>query len=108
MLFGKKKGVYKPKSTVQIIRDWCEAIAITFVIAFGIIRPFIFELYRVPTGSMETTINVGDRIFVDKYTYLFSEPKKGDIIVFEFNIELFYSTNLYTRINQIDHKPKQQ
>ena len=57
-----------------------------------LIRTFGFGLYQVPTGSMETTMLVGERFFADKFTYLFSKPQRGNIIAF--NDVLFqYSTN---------------
>lgn len=48
----------------------------------GAIRTFVFGLYQVPTGSMETTMLVGERFFADKLTPWFSQPKRGDIIAF--------------------------
>ena len=45
-----------------------------------LIRTFGFGLYQVPSGSMETTMLVGERFFADKFSYLFTEPKHGDII----------------------------
>jgi len=54
----------------------------TLLIVVFIIRTFGFGLYQVPTGSMETTILVGERFFADKFTILFSPPKRGDIIAF--------------------------
>jgi signal peptidase I len=66
-------------------------IALLLLIA-GAIRTFGFGLYQVPTGSMETTMLVGERFFADKFTILFSPLKRGDII--SFNDPLFnYSTN---------------
>lgn len=57
-----------------------------------LIRTFGFGLYQVPTGSMETTMLVGERFFADKFTYLVSKPQRGNIIAF--NDVLFqYSTN---------------
>ncbi len=57
-----------------------------------LIRTFGFGLYQVPTGSMETTMLVGERFFADKFTYLLSKPQRGNIIAF--NDVLFqYSTN---------------
>jgi len=59
-----------------------------------IIRSFIFEPFRIPSGSMMPTLLQGDYIFVKKYTYGLrwpvidkkflevSEPKRGDVVVF--------------------------
>jgi len=46
------------------------------------IRTFGFGLYQVPTGSMETTLLVGERFFADKATYWFRGPRRGEIIAF--------------------------
>lgn len=66
------------------------------------IRTFLFEPYKIPSGSMYPTLEVGDFLFVSKYTYGYSkhsfpfsfpkfsgriwadEPKRGDIVVFKF------------------------
>lgn len=73
-------------------------IALILVIVF-LIRTFFFGLYQVPTGSMETTMLVGERFFADKFTYLFLQPKRGDII--SLNNPLFnYSDNALKRLFQ--------
>lgn len=57
-----------------------------------LIRTFGFGLYQVPTGSMETTMLVGERFFADKFTPLFRPIQRGDIIAL--NAPTFpYSTN---------------
>jgi signal peptidase I len=67
---------------------------VAFVIVFGFIRPFVIEPYKIPSGSMEDTLLVGDRVLVIKFLYgvklpgtnrrLFSfrEPQRGDVFVF--------------------------
>lgn len=47
-----------------------------------LIRTYLFGLYQVPTGSMETTMLVGERFLADKCTYLFRKPLRGEIIAF--------------------------
>jgi signal peptidase I len=62
-----------------------------------LIRTFGFGLYQVPSGSMETTMLVGERFFADKFTYLFSAPKRGDII--SMNEPIYnYSDNTLKRL----------
>lgn len=62
-----------------------------------LIRTFGFGLYQVPTGSMETTMLVGERFFADKFTYNFIRtPKRGDIIAFN-NVMFKYSNNIFKR-----------
>jgi signal peptidase I len=48
------------------------------------IKVFFVEAYKIPAVSMEPTLLVGDHIFVNKLAYRTSEPKRGDIVVFEF------------------------
>jgi len=64
-----------------------------------LVRTFVFGLYQVPTGSMETTMLVGEGFFADKFSYLFSKPKRGDVI--SLNSPLFdYSSNKLVRLFQ--------
>ncbi|HRN78064.1 MAG TPA: signal peptidase I [Candidatus Dependentiae bacterium] len=63
-----------------------------------IIRTFGFGLYQVPTGSMETTMLVGERFFADKFTYSFiRKPQRGDIIAFN-DVMYTYSDNPIKRL----------
>ena len=76
-------------------REWFEALVIAALVA-TVLRLFVVESYRIPTGSMERTLLAGDFLFVNKYVYgpkvPFTEirlPKlhdvqRGDIIVFKF------------------------
>lgn len=75
---------------VQAIRVVFELIVI--VAAAFAIRTFLFGLYQVPTGSMETTLLVGERFVADKLTYWFRSPQRGDIIAFDAPMYK-YSTN---------------
>ena len=59
---------------------------VTFALVFGFVRPFVVEAFYIPTESMVPTLEVGDRVFVNKFVYRFSEPERGDIVVFK-NIE---------------------
>ena len=63
--------------------NWIKPLLIAAVIAIGI-RTFIVGPYKIPTGSMRPVLMEGDRIFVDKISYRFREPKRGEIIVFKF------------------------
>ncbi|QTA37749.1 signal peptidase I [Thermosipho ferrireducens] len=52
------------------------------IVAATIVRLFVFETMLVPTGSMIPTINIGDRLFIEKITYQAREPEIGEIVVF--------------------------
>jgi signal peptidase I len=46
-------------------------------------RRFLADARFIPSGSMEPTLQVDDRVVVDKVSYRFSSPQRGDIVVFE-------------------------
>ena len=62
-----------------------------------LIRTFGFGLYQVPSGSMETTMLVGERFAADKFTYLFRMPRRGEIIAFN-DTTYTYSTNRFMNL----------
>lgn len=68
------------------IKDTIDSIVVAFVVAM-IIRAFFLQAYKIPSGSMLNTLLIGDHLLVNKVAYLFSKPKRGDIIVFEYPLE---------------------
>jgi len=48
-----------------------------------IIKTFLFQAFYIPSGSMQPTLEPGDRVLVNKIPYYLHEPERGDIIVFE-------------------------
>ncbi|MEC4884762.1 MAG: signal peptidase I [Scytonema sp. PMC 1070.18] len=73
----------KSKQT-QSNHSWIEpikTISLSLILALGI-RTFVAEARYVPSGSMEPTIQPGDRLIVDKISYDFTSPQRGDIVVF--------------------------
>ena len=76
------------------IYEHAKIIVVLLMLVFGLIRPFIVEAYRIPSGSMEDTLLVGDQILVCKFIYGveipgtdirifdFHEPARGDVAVF--------------------------
>ena len=57
-----------------------------------LVRSFGYGLYRVPSGSMETTMLVGEFFFANKYTYLIGSPMRGHIVAFN-DPTFTYSSN---------------
>jgi signal peptidase I len=84
----------KVKPRKSWAREIAEIILTAFLLAF-VIKVFVFELYKIPSGSMIPTLLVGDRIVVVKYVYGprlpfvsirlpgIREPKMGDVVVFK-------------------------
>ena len=73
----------KEKKRKSIVREYAEAFAIAIVLAV-LIRVFVVEAFKIPSGSMIPTLLVGDHLLVSKFTYKFTEPKRGDIVVFKY------------------------
>lgn len=67
-------------------KNWGEPFLVAAILAFAI-RTFLLGPYKIPTGSMRPTFLEGDRIFVDKVSYRFHAPKRGDIIVFKYPLD---------------------
>ncbi len=79
-------------------RENIEAILIAIVIAM-FIRTFIVQAFKIPSGSMEPTLLIGDHLLVNKFIYgitipftdkkvfEFNKPKQNDVIVFKYPLE---------------------
>jgi len=75
------------------LREWVESIIVAVILAM-FVRTFIVQAFKIPTGSMRTTLLEGDRILVNKFIYgariplvkiklpAFREPQRLDVIVF--------------------------
>ena len=68
----------KKKST---FREYYEALLIA-VIFVNFARIFAFQAFKIPTGSMEDNLKVGDHIIVNKFIYRFHSIERGDVVVF--------------------------
>ena len=89
---GKEKGKMKKKSAY---REWTESIFIALLGAL-ILRTFVIQAFKIPSGSMEETLLVGDFLFVNKFIYgtqipftelhilKLRDPIPGDVIVFRY------------------------
>ncbi|MCK4993870.1 MAG: signal peptidase I [Candidatus Omnitrophica bacterium] len=66
-----------------IIKEYGESLLIAFVLAM-VIRAFVVQAFKIPTGSMKPTFMEGDRILVSKFIYKFKYPERGDVIVFKY------------------------
>ena len=64
-------------------KEWAQSIVVALVLTL-IIRTFVIQAFKIPSGSMRPTLMEGDKLFVNKYTYRFHPPQRGDIIVFKY------------------------
>lgn len=83
------------KKLLAKIREYSEAIITALILAL-LIRAYIVQAFKIPSGSMLSTLQIGDHILVTKFIYgtripftdikilSFREPRRGDIIVFKY------------------------
>lgn len=74
------KSVQQPSDEslwVEVLRT----IGLSLLFAFGI-RIGVAQSFFIPSGSMKPTLQVDDRLMVDKVSYHFQNPQRGDIVVF--------------------------
>ena len=79
----------------KLLLEYLEALAVALVLAF-VIRTFVVQAFKIPSGSMLDTLLIGDHLLVNKFLYgthipftdkvvlPLEEPQRGDVIVFEF------------------------
>jgi signal peptidase I len=79
----------EPESHLTIVpkveNPWIETgktIFLSIFLAVGI-QSFVARSYYIPSGSMLPTLQINDRLIVDKLSYRFSNPLRGDIVVFD-------------------------
>ena len=90
-----KSDKIKKKST---FREYAEAIIVALVLAL-FIRTFVVQAFKIPSGSMEPTLEIGDHILVNKFIYgikipftslsllSLEKPKRRDVIVFIYPLD---------------------
>ena len=89
------KSSPKPENKKSGLRENIEAIAIAILLAL-FIRTFVVQAFKIPSGSMKETLQIGDHILVNKFIYgiklpfvqktiiPIKQPRKDDIIVFRY------------------------
>ena len=83
------------KNKKRLLREYTEAIITALILAL-VIRAYVVQAFKIPSGSMLPTLLVGDHILVNKFIYgtkipfsdrrvlIFKKPERGDIIVFKY------------------------
>lgn len=92
---AEHQAITKGKSK---IREYAESIIWALVLAF-IIRSCVIQAFKIPSGSMEDTLAIGDHLFVNKFIYgiklpftdkrilKIRDPRRGDVMVFEYPVD---------------------
>jgi len=68
-------------SWVRWVVEFVVLVVAAFLLATGI-KTFVVQPFYIPSGSMEPTLAIADRVLVNKFVYRFSTPKRGDVVVF--------------------------
>jgi signal peptidase I, bacterial type len=83
------------RSGLRFLFEWAKILVVSLLL-FSVIRTFFVEAFKIPSGSMERTLQVGDFLLVNKLVYgaevpfthkrlpRLRDPRRGDVIVFEF------------------------
>ncbi|MBO5069087.1 MAG: signal peptidase I [Roseburia sp.] len=80
----KKKPKKEPETSIaREILSWVLSFAVA-LLATVILKDYVIINANVPTGSMENTIMPGDRLIGNRLAYLWSEPERGDIVIFHY------------------------
>lgn len=69
------------KQVWGFIKEIGQTLILALVLTF-VLRTYVVEAREIPTGSMQPTLEIGDRLMVEKVTYRFSGIERGDIVVF--------------------------
>jgi signal peptidase I len=76
-----KLGIPKPQGKARGLIELVVIVAVALGLAFAI-QALIVKPYKIPSGSMEPTLDKGQRVLVNRFIYRFHEPRIGDIVVF--------------------------
>jgi len=70
------------KEVREFLKETISVIIIAFVLAM-ILRNYVIEGREIPTGSMLQTVQLHDRVWVNRFIYRFKEPQRGDVVMFQ-------------------------
>jgi signal peptidase I len=71
-----------PKTRNTFWRELPILLAVAIVVAV-VVRAFVLQTFFIPSESMEHTLNINDRVLVNKLVYHFRDPHRGEIVVFK-------------------------
>jgi signal peptidase I len=71
----------KPPGLLAVVRETVVLVALAVLLAV-VFKTFLVAAFYIPSGSMESTLNVSDRVLVEKISYRFGDVRHGDVVVF--------------------------
>ncbi len=70
------------KSRAAFWKELAVLVTVAVVVSL-VVRSFLIQTFYIPSGSMEHTLNINDRVLVNKIVFDFRDPHRGEIVVFE-------------------------
>lgn len=70
------------RSARATILEFVDSGLVAALLVFCLLRPFAIQAFFIPSGSMLPTLEVGDRILVNKFVYFIRDPVPGEVVVF--------------------------
>jgi signal peptidase I len=66
---------------LAVLRETVVLVALAVLLAV-VFKTFLVAAFYIPSGSMESTLNISDRVLVEKVSYRFGDVQRGDVVVF--------------------------
>ena len=76
------ESIEQPTSPLRSVVEWVLIVAGAVLVAI-VIRTFVLQAFYIPSGSMLPTLEVDDKVLVNKLSYKVHDINRGDIVVFE-------------------------
>lgn len=83
----------EPKKKKDITLEIIDTILIALILVFGLVRPFLLQTFFIPSGSMQPTLLIDDKLIANKLVYHFRSPERGQVIVFRPPAEAIIGNN---------------
>lgn len=71
----------KQPGLFAVVRETVVLVALAVLLAV-VFKTFLVAAFYIPSGSMESTLNISDRVLVEKISYRFGDIQRGDVVVF--------------------------
>jgi signal peptidase I len=81
---AKRSGSEKPSGPLAVLRETVTLVVLAVLLAV-VFKTFLVQAFFIPSGSMEPTLDISDRVLVEKVSYRFGQVQRGDIVVFVHN-----------------------
>jgi signal peptidase I len=91
------QGQAEKSETLAFLKELPFLVVGALIVAV-IVKSFLIQVFWIPSGSMEETLQVGDRVIVNKLAYRLGDPSRGDVVVFE--PETFEHESIVTKVSR--------